>query len=317
MVRPAAELPASGDGDRQAFWAMAIGSGRELAALVGELLRQAGLPDARLVVVTSPGLALERLAQARPAIIFLEVGVPDIASLGALVRLQAAAPGVAVVPVPAAPDATAGQGWSLHPAQAFDRREVVGLLQQLALLDAGARRLFHLATHDRLTGLANRWLLEERLRHAVARSRRSGLPGALLFIDLDGFKAINDRHGHAFGDRMLAVAGKRLAQAVRATDTVARWGGDEFAVILEAIQHREVAHGKGRRLAELLAEPVETAGDPCTLRASVGVALFPDDGDDLASLLAQADRRMYRAKGRRLLRFVFRRRASGAGQDMR
>jgi diguanylate cyclase (GGDEF)-like protein len=318
MVRPAAGLPAPGSVARRAFWAMVVGSGRELASLVEELLREAGLPDVRLVMVTSPGQALEHLAQARPAIIFLEIGAPDIASLGALVRLQAAAPGVTVVPVPTPPGAMAGQGWALRPTQAFDRDEVVGLLQQLALLDEGARRLFYLATHDRLTGLANRWLLEERLRHAIARSRRSGLPGALLFIDLDDFKVINDRHGHGFGDRMLVLAGKRLAQAVRASDTVARWGGDEFAVVLEAIQHREVAQGKGRQLAELLAEPAGTAGTPCTLRASVGVALFPDDGADLASLLAQADRRMYRAKGHGVLRCVFRhRRALRKRQDMR
>jgi diguanylate cyclase (GGDEF)-like protein len=308
-VRRTAGPPAPDNVARRAFWAMAVGSGPELTLLAEGLLREAGLPDAQLVTVASLGQALERLADARPAIIFLGVGAPDMASLGALVRLQVAAPGVTVVPVSSQPAGSArtARGWPLRPFQAFDRDEVIGLLQQLALLDQGARRLFHLATHDRLTGLANRWLLEERLRHAVARSRRSRLPGALLFVDLDDFKAVNDRHGHAFGDRMLALAGARLAQAVRASDTVARWGGDEFAIVLEAIQHREVAHGKARQLVELLAEPAEIAGAAATLRASVGVALFPDDGADLASLLAQADRRMYRAKGRGVLRSMFRR----------
>ena len=136
----------------------------------------------------------------------------------------------------------------------------------------------------------------------AAGGRRSS--GALLFIDLDDFKSINDRHGHEFGDRMLAIAAERLLHSVRASDTVARWGGDEFAVILEGIGHRDQAHEKGRELVQRLAEPAETEG---ALRASVGVALFPDDGQDVTTLLGQADRRMYRAKGRRVLWSVFRR----------
>ena len=136
-----------------------------------------------------------------------------------------------------------------------------GLLQQLALLDEGARQLFYLATHDRLTGLANRWLLEERLAHAVARSRRGNGRGALLFIDLDDFKSINDRHGHEVGDRMLVMAAERLVRVVRASDTVARWGGDEFAVLLEGIDQRDLAHAKGRELVQQLAEPCETVPD--------------------------------------------------------
>ena len=174
-------------------------------------------------------------------------------------------------------------------------------------MDQGARQLFYLATHDRLTGLANRWLLEERLAHAITRSYRNQTSGALLFIDLDDFKSINDRHGHEIGDRMLVMAGERLLQSVRASDTVARWGGDEFAVILEGIGYRELAHDRGRDLVQRLAEPAETAEAVGMLRASVGVALFPDDGEDAATLLRHADRRMYRAKGRRVLWSVFRR----------
>ena len=293
----------------QAFSVLAVGSERELTRQVAQLLEDAGLDATRLIPVASVEAALARLATERPGIVFLAVGSLDMGNLSALVRLQAAAPGVPVVPLPMLTAEARHQGgwWPMRARRAADRSEVVNLLQQLALLDEGARQLFYLATHDRLTGLANRWLLEERLAHAVARSRRGNGRGALLFIDLDDFKSINDRHGHEVGDRMLVMAAERLVHVVRASDTVARWGGDEFAVLLEGIDQRELAHAKGRELVQQLAEPCETVPMVAPLRASVGVALFPADGEDAASLMAQADRRMYRAKGRRVLWSVFRR----------
>jgi diguanylate cyclase (GGDEF)-like protein len=306
MLRPeiGATAAAAQGGD---FTVLAVGSERELGHHVKHLLEEAQLAEARLLMVPTLQAALTQLAAERPGIIFLAVGPPELANLSALVRLQAAAPGVPVVPLPTlAHDAGPQPGWwPLRARRAVNRAEVVGLLQQLALLDQGARQLFYLATHDRLTGLANRWLLEERLAHAIARSRRSH--GALLFIDLDQFKSINDRHGHEVGDRMLVVVGERLRRSVRASDTVARWGGDEFAVLLEGIEHRDLAHAKGRELLRRLAEPCDALGPSGGLRASVGVALFPQDGEDAGALLAQADRRMYRAKGRRVLWSVFRR----------
>jgi diguanylate cyclase (GGDEF)-like protein len=272
---------------------LAVG-GDGLRRCVLDLLAEAGLADARVSVAGSLETALQHLAQSRPAIVFLGVAEPGMACLNALVRLQAAAPGVPVAPLPVA--VRGGPG-----PLAFDRDEVLGLVQQLGLLDDRSHELFHLATHDRLTGLANRWLLEERLRRAILRSDRTGRAGALLFIDLDGFKAINDGHGHATGDRMLVIAARRLVRSVRAADTVARWGGDEFAVILEDVQGREAAEAKGRQLAERLAEPASVGSAVHRLRASVGAVLFPDEGRDLAALFATADRRMYRAKGRGLL----------------
>jgi diguanylate cyclase (GGDEF)-like protein len=310
LIRPGIGCSA-GRGSGQDFSALVVGTGSELTPLVRGLLRDAGLPGALLATVPSLGPALEWLGAERPGIVFLAVGLPDVGSLNALVRLQAAAPGVPVVPLPTAarPSQAHAPWWARRARHEFDRNEVVGLLQQLGVLDEGARQLFYLATHDRLTGLANRWLLEERLGHAIARSRRTGTPGALLFIDLDDFKSINDRHGHEAGDRMLVVAAERLLRSVRASDTVARWGGDEFAVILEGIGYRELAHDKGRELVQRLAEPAEIAGGTGTgtLRASVGAAVFPEDGEDIATLMAKADRRMYRAKGRRVLWSVFRR----------
>ena len=289
------------------FAVLGVGGERALARQVAQLLEDADLDGSGFVQVPTLAEALERLARERPAIVFLAVGPLDLGSLSSLVRLQAAAPGVPVVPLPTVPAEAVGGWWPVRARRAADRGEVVSLLQQLALLDQGARQLFYLATHDRLTGLANRWLLEERLSHAVARSRRGGGSGALLFIDLDGFKVVNDRHGHEVGDRMLKLAAERLLRSVRASDTVARWGGDEFAVLLEGIEQREVAHAKGRELLRQLAEPCADLPAVGPLRASVGAALFPADGHDAATLMAQADRRMYRAKGRGILWSVFRR----------
>ena len=293
----------------KAFGVLAVGGEHVLARQVAQLLEEAALAGARLVQVPSVEQALARLTTERPAIVFLAVGPLDLGSLSALVRLQAAAPGVPVVPLPIMPAEAANRGgwWPMRARRAIDRSEVVGLLQQLALMDQGARQLFYLATHDRLTGLANRWLLEERLGHAVARSRRGSGSGALLFIDLDDFKSVNDRHGHEVGDRMLVVAAQRLQRVVRASDTVARWGGDEFAVLLEGVERHDLAHAKGRELVQQLAQPCDTVPMVGPLCASVGVALFPGDGEDIATLMAKADRRMYRAKGRRVLWSVFRR----------
>lgn len=293
----------------QAFTVLTVGGEAELARQVNRLLAEAGLSTVRVVSLPTLESAIGRLQSERPRVVFLAITAPDLADLSALVRLQAAAPGVPVVPLPVAPAGglPAPGWWPLRAKRGVDRSEVVGLLQQLALLDEGARQLFYLATHDGLTGLANRWLLEERLAHAVARSRRGKGQGALLFIDLDDFKSVNDRHGHDIGDRMLVLVAERLNRSVRASDTVARWGGDEFVVLLEGVESRDVAHAKGRELVQRVAEPCDALQHVGPLRASVGVALFPTDGENAANLMSQADRRMYRAKGRRVLWSVFRR----------
>ena len=284
---------------------LVVGAERELTRQVRNLLARCR-PEAAHVV-GAPALEPRWSGcSERPRIIFLGVGLPELGNLNMLVRLQAAAPGVPVVPLPVISRRPRPQApwWPFRARRAIDRNEVVGLLQQLALMDEGAREMFYLATHDRLTGLANRWLLEERLAHAIARSRRTQPSGALLFIDLDDFKAINDRHGHEVGDRMLAFAAERLlhrcgprtrSHAGAATSSRSSWRASAIAI-------RPTPRGASWCSA-WRSRPRRSA----SLRASVGVALFPDDGQDVATLMAQADRRMYRAKGRRVLWSVFRR----------
>jgi diguanylate cyclase (GGDEF)-like protein len=158
--------------------------------------------------------------------------------------------------------------------------------------------LAHRASHDNLTGVANRSLFFDRLEHALAQARRRGSSTALLFLDLDGFKAVNDGLGHGAGDDLLREVAQRLASHVRAADTVARIGGDEFTILLE-----DTDADDARRVADLveaaLRVPCELVGGMVTLGASVGIALTAAGDATADELVRQADEAMYRCKAER------------------
>jgi diguanylate cyclase (GGDEF)-like protein/PAS domain S-box-containing protein len=168
-------------------------------------------------------------------------------------------------------------------------RAVASILGTALVRLRSEERMRHEALHDPLTGLANRTLLRDRLENALARSAREGTETGVLFIDLDEFKHVNDRFGHAAGDAVLTELGDRLTHAVRPADTVARLGGDEFVIVCEAIDE-ETALALGRRLDAAIRQPLEVAGE---LSASIGIALGRGDAD---SLLATADAAVYAAK---------------------
>ncbi len=155
------------------------------------------------------------------------------------------------------------------------------------------------ALHDPLTGLPNRVQFLERLQEALARAGRSGTGVAVLFLDLDDFKVVNDNLGHAAGDRVLEAVGKRLAAIVRAGETVARYGGDEFTVLCEDVGDSTVATAVARRLARELERPLDSMEGPVRVRASVGIAISPDGATPPEELLRAADEAMYRAKADR------------------
>jgi diguanylate cyclase (GGDEF)-like protein/PAS domain S-box-containing protein len=158
-------------------------------------------------------------------------------------------------------------------------------------------RIATLAYHDALTGLDNRTSLFPALEKAVERSRRRATRLAGLFLDLDGFKEVNDAHGHDAGDRLLVEAARRLRAVLRSGDLVARLGGDEFFVVLEDIQDSSPAERVAKKLLGALAEPYDIgAGTPVTISASIGISVFPDDAGDAATLLKHADGAMYAAK---------------------
>jgi len=160
-------------------------------------------------------------------------------------------------------------------------------------------RIEHQALHDPLTGLPNRRLLSDRLEHAIAQAARRGELLGVLFFDLDEFKKINDSRGHAFGDRLLQHIGDRLAHQVRSSDTVARFGGDEFVVLTAQIESREAAARLAEKVLAALREPFHLDGAEVAVDASVGIALYPDDGADETTLLQRSDAAMYGFKERR------------------
>jgi diguanylate cyclase (GGDEF)-like protein len=151
----------------------------------------------------------------------------------------------------------------------------------------------HLALHDELTGLPNRRLFEDRLDGALERARRSGTQTALLLVDLDHFKQVNDTVGHHIGDLLLKRVGQIFNSRVRRSDTVARTGGDEFSIILESPTSREIADLVGSSLMQLLDEPFELEGHSVCIGGSVGIAIFPEDASEAATLRIAADLRMY------------------------
>jgi diguanylate cyclase (GGDEF)-like protein len=170
----------------------------------------------------------------------------------------------------------------------------VGMI--LLLLEDQIEHSQHLALHDHLTGLPNRRLYQDRLASALERARRSEAHAALLVIDLDRFKQVNDTLGHHVGDLVLEKVAALFASRVRRSDTVARTGGDEFSVILEEPTSRAEALHVGRSLIQLLEEPLELGDHVVRIGASVGIAVYPEDAREMEALCIAADLRMYDAK---------------------
>lgn len=180
-----------------------------------------------------------------------------------------------------------------------ESRESLWMSLDVTAMKERQQQIEHAAFHDALTGLPNRLLLIDRLRQLVHLSRRTQEPLAVAFVDLDGFKAVNDSEGHAAGDELLQVIATRLQQGLRAHDTVARVGGDEFVLLLPCLGGRREAEQTLERLVASLELPVPLAtGATAQVGASVGLALCPFDGTDVDRLLGEADQAMYREKAR-------------------
>lgn len=156
------------------------------------------------------------------------------------------------------------------------------------------------ALHDPLTGLPNRVLFNDRLEHGLAQARRNGWRLAVMFIDLDGFKAINDTHGHAAGDSVLKAVASQLSQSVREDDTISRYAGDEFMYLLTAVKDNQDLSTVAAKILDSIQSPCDVTVDGQTIRvtvtASVGIAIFPKDGTTVEALIHSADKAMYVAK---------------------
>jgi diguanylate cyclase (GGDEF)-like protein/PAS domain S-box-containing protein len=206
--------------------------------------------------------------------------------------------------------ADTGWRWLLGRDAAFARdaegrvTQVIGAAVDITARKAAEERIEHLALHDALTGLPNRALLLDRLGHALARARRAGTGIAVLALDLDGFKDVNDSFGHEAGDRLLHAVAERIGGLIRASDTLARVGGDEFVLVQGDVPGPEAATALARKVLAGLAAPFDVGGQEAHASASLGIALYPGDGHGPSELLRGADLALYRAKqeGRRRYR---------------
>ena len=191
----------------------------------------------------------------------------------------------------------------------------IGLqIGQFIARKAAQEQLQQLAHFDYLTGLPNRNLFNQLLAHALAKAKRRSVPLGILFIDLDGFKQVNDRYGHDAGDHLLATFAERLGVCLRRSDivarpvaanTAARLGGDEFVVLIEDVGHRSELETVAKRILAAATKPFDLAGAEAHVSASIGISIFPDDGEDPDALLKKADSAMYGAKeaGKNAFRF--------------
>jgi diguanylate cyclase (GGDEF)-like protein/PAS domain S-box-containing protein len=177
---------------------------------------------------------------------------------------------------------------------------MMGVVRDISEEKASVSQLEKIARHDPLTGLPNRLLLEESLAQALARARRNATRVALVFIDLNGFKQINDGYGHAVGDQVLVGTAQRLQQTLRESDMVARLGGDEFVVVIEGLSLSQSLHGEaqliGEKILQRLSQPISLGNASHQVGASLGIALYPEHGPNIDSLIHIADQAMYAAK---------------------
>jgi len=274
------------------------------ARLVEEMLKS-GDARFRLLHAQECRQALALLEREQPQVILLDLGLPDGQALDTLSQIHYAAPDVPIVVLSINADENLALKALTAGAQDFlVKWQVNGPLLVRALRYAVERkqlqeRLYYLAHHDALTGLPNRSHFYEQVHRCLASARRHGRKAAFLFVDVDDFKPINDRLGHHVGDEVLKAVGWRLNQCVRATDKVARVGGDEFALLVTDLDEVATVGRIADKLVRAFDEPLVVDGHALKIRISMGVAVFPTDALDVETLVRKADEALYRAKNQR------------------
>ncbi len=281
---------------------MVVEDSPDYALLVTEMVRDALGPETE--VSTHPSLAATRQSEglAGADCVLLDLSLPDAIGLEALTEMREVAPDVPVIVL-------SGQGSEETAVQAVHEGAQDYLVKRHAdahLLGRAIRyaierkrselELAHRSLHDPLTDLANRSLFEEQLQVALARADRGDHDLAVMFLDLDGFKAVNDALGHEVGDRLLKGVARRLSALVRPGDTVARFGGDEFLVLCDCLEDRRHAVLVAERLSGGLVDPFVIDSHEVYLGASIGIALAGDRSVTPESMIRDADQAMYEAK---------------------
>jgi diguanylate cyclase (GGDEF)-like protein len=250
------------------------------------------------------GGALE-LAQTLPYdAILLDVHLPDSSGLANVKTLAMAVPRIPILVITGLEDESLAIKVCENGAQDYIiKNDLERLALSRAIRRAMARKRFEAllaeqAYFDSLTGLANRGLFHDRLKQALARATRTNQRIAVLFVDLDNFKAVNDNLGHKMGDDVLRAIGDALRAVVRQSDTVARMGGDEFTVLVEPLNDSADADAIAQKVLNAVHVPIKLPGKSVQLTASIGVVLFPDHARNADSLVESADRAMFLAKKR-------------------
>jgi diguanylate cyclase (GGDEF)-like protein len=253
--------------------------------------------------------ALTELAGGGLDLVLLDLLLPDASGIETLERVFHATREVPVVVMTATEDEDLAiravqsgaqdylvKGSMVPRALSRTLRHAIERHRLLADLELSRQREAHRATHDPLTGLPNRTLFFDRLTHALARALRYSERFAVIFIDLDRFKDINDTKGHAAGDQVLVEVAERLRSGVRQSDTLARLAGDEFTVLFERLPSRAKGELLVEELVGIATRPIALQGDQIPIMMSAGLAVFPEDGRDADTLVAAADAAMYRKK---------------------
>lgn len=288
------------------------------ARLIREMLTEYGPGETILIHAKTMGEAEAHLAKGPVDLALLDLKLPDAQGLQAVRRVRSAAPRVPLVVLTSLDDEIVATQALQEGAQDYiikGQVDLRGLWRALCYaierkkMEETARELTsqiaYAASHDFLTDLPNRVLLNDRIANAIALATRHRTLLAVLFLDLDGFKHVNDSLGHSTGDRLLKSIAGRLLNCVRGADTVSRQGGDEFVVLLSDVKRAEDAAISANRILEAVTDVHCIDDHDLHVTASVGISIFPDDGEDAETLIKNADTAMYQAKdmGRQTYRF--------------
>jgi two-component system cell cycle response regulator len=278
------------------------------ARLMVELLSDAGARGVKLQHVDRVSAALMNLGNQEFDIVLLDLSLPDSSGLETVSRICAADPRIPVIVLTGMEDDALALAAVHAGAQDYlvkGQVDGTGIARSIRYAIERKRledSLQYLATHDFLTGLPNCRLFEDRMAHAIERARRDHIGGeekwklAVVLLDLDNFKSVNDTLGHAQGDLLLQVVAEHLQKSIRKADTLARMGGDEFTFIFENVTGTEDEEILARKIQAVFQQPFQTGGHILEVTASIGISLYPFDGEDAESLLKHADIAMYLAK---------------------
>ncbi|MGE0386009.1 MAG: putative bifunctional diguanylate cyclase/phosphodiesterase [Gammaproteobacteria bacterium] len=272
------------------------------AALVQATLAHTKGREFELTHARSLRVALDQLASDRFDVVLTDLGLADARGVGAVQQIQALQPELPIVVLSGTDDVeTVAEAVRIGAQDYLVKGEGDALLVGRAIRHAIERkqvevRLAMLAHFDSLTGLANRSSFRTRLESAIDRARRDGKSIAVLFMDLDRFKAVNDTLGHRCGDELLIAVANRLRGCVRESDTIARLGGDEFTIMIEEVRSVEAVAVVAQKILQSMGQPFVIQGHTLFVTPSIGITIFPDDDDGVDGLLKNADTAMYKAK---------------------